>query len=262
MRHLSLTSWSREASEGVMAERGSGGQYWPQQLNRFHPYGRGSGRGRVQLNEGPGRGIRKPPPDPPPLGFLVDRTAAPSCAKEPLESKIPIIHFVTPRGQRLTREFVLFAHHPPNLAVSLVRQAVSRQLAPYGSVDVKCTRSAILIHLTNPPGNPDFDPSSPTCRSLMLGGDAFLAFSAVFHDVKKRLLHTQPVDYKQIEAHMVLATSFQQQLDMIREQVSEEVSFDLLNHRHNRRNTCTTGSPDAGGPGAATRASRLPPESP
>ena len=194
------------------------GRYWPEQMDRFHPYGRGYGRGRVHLRDMPGAASRVQTSLP--LGFMVDRAAGPP-PENPAKDHIPKIsdNFVS-ASRRLTREFVLFAHHlPPNLGLEALRRAVNQQLGPYGAVtfDRNNSRTSIKINLVNHCTKPDFDPTARSCQYLLLDGTSHM-FTAVFQDVKKRLVRTEEVNYKQIEAHMVLADSFDRQVHLIREQ--------------------------------------------
>lgn len=197
---------------------GTPGRYWPEQMNRFHPYGRGYGRGRVELTDG-ARPAARGSGSQPPLGFMVDRSAAP-LTPDP-QSSIHKIQFVSQQGQRLTHEFLLYVHNlPPVLEQSLLNQAIRQQLGPYGIVSFtrNQSRTSVQIKLMNHAVRPEFDPMSATCQSLLLDNASY-PFTPVFRDVRKRLLRTEPVDYKQIEAHIVLAESFDLQVQQIRSRV-------------------------------------------
>lgn len=208
------------------------GRYWPEKMDRYHPYGRGYGRGRVQLQDMP-PGRVKQSSSSQAFGFREDRSSSQQSNRSSYnssQSDSEQIPFIAPEAQRLTREYVIFAHHlPAHLDERSLRDAVNKQLVPYGNIRFtrNNSRTSIRINLVNHISKPDFDPSAKSCQSLLLDRITY-RYSSVFMDIRKRLLQSETVDVKLIESHIVLANSFEQQISILREKVSLSSEFSLI----------------------------------
>ena len=209
------------------------------QLGRFHPYGRGK---RFEAGDfPPGRFTNdKNNANETPLGFIVDRVGTPF--KRPADQRpvIPVVNFVPSTDTialRRVREFTIFMHPVAALIEDKdLKKGISERLKAFGNVthfQRNKSRTAVRIRLVNDTRSIEFDPSIHLSDPMYISGSPCV-FKSAFRDVKSRLLQTEEVNYKQIEAHVVLAPSFDRQVQLIIEQAML-TSDDLAKREELRR---------------------------